>query len=165
MVAAHDRLAGHRVVGDGNDYVEIGRPEDGDGSRMFHRCSMAPATCQVRPGPGASVQRQMFRDQGGPRRRRRVHGTVAEQRQVFAIDDVHGEDPTEGQQSGDSVVRRGPRMSIQEYAVDPDHLTGIVIAEVVRQGHPRGVAGASVGRAGIQFVEAFDRTDQHLAGQ
>lgn len=56
-------------------------------------------------------------------------------------------------------------MQVQEDAADPAHQTGIVIDEVVRQGHPRGVVGTSVGRAGIQFVEAFDRTDQHLAGQ
>ena len=57
-------------------------------------------------------------------------------------------------------------MSIQEYAVDPDHPTGFPIDKVVRRGRvPTVSPGASVGRAGIQFMEALDRTDQHLAGQ
>mgnify|MGYP001179734200 FL=1 len=57
-------------------------------------------------------------------------------------------------------------MSIQEYAVDPDHRTGFAINEVVGRGRvPMVSPWASVGRAGIQFLEALDRTDQHLAGQ
>jgi hypothetical protein len=57
-------------------------------------------------------------------------------------------------------------MSIQEDAVDPYHRTGFAIDEVVGRGRVRTVSPwASVGRAGIQFLEALDRTDQHLAGQ
>ena len=57
-------------------------------------------------------------------------------------------------------------MSIQEYAVDPDHRTGFAIDEVVgRDRVPTVSPWASVGRASIQFLEALDRTDQHLAGQ
>ena len=43
MVAAQNRLAGHRVVGDRHDDVQVGRPQDGDGWDALHGASMTLA--------------------------------------------------------------------------------------------------------------------------
>jgi len=48
------------MVGDGNDYVEVGRSEDGDGSRILHRCSMAPGTRWLRFRPTVSIRLQVL---------------------------------------------------------------------------------------------------------